>query len=258
MVVEATSAIIPSDMVRFFKVLADETRLAILQLLARTDLRAGELVETLHTPQNALSYHLKQLRVLGLLRDRRSSQDARDVYYSVDIERLDMLYQAVGRRLHPGLLPADGGDAHPAHAGPPLRMLFLCTHNSARSQLAEGIARYVGGEAVEAYSAGSEPTAVHPLALAKLAELGIDTGTLRSKSVEEFRGRQFDYVITVCDRVRDACPTFFDDPYQIHWSLADPAALEGEEAQRKAFETTCRELTTRLRYLLASSSTMRP
>ncbi len=256
--VEAASAVIPSDIVRFFKVLADETRLAIVRLLALTDLRAGELVEMLHTPQNALSYHLKQLRALGLLRDRRSSQDARDVYYSVDIERLDVLYQAVGRALHPALMPAEDGDAHRARAGRPLRMLFLCTHNSARSQLAEGIARYVGGEAVEAYSAGSEPADVHPLALAKLAELGIDTSTLRSKSVEEFRGRQFDYVITVCDRVRDGCPTFFDDPHQIHWSFADPAALEDEQAQRRAFETTCRELTTRLRYLLAGSSARRP
>jgi len=244
--------------VRFFKVLADESRLSIVRLLALTDLRAGELVEMLHTPQNALSYHLKQLRLLGLLRDRRSSQDGRDVYYSVDIERLDMLYQAVGRTLHPALMPAERDDAHRAHAGQPLRMLFLCTHNSARSQLAEGIARYVGGEAVEAYSAGSEPAAVHPLALEKLAELGIDTSTLRSKSVEEFRGRQFDYVITVCDRVRDACPTFFDDPHQIHWSFADPAAVEGEEGQRRAFETTCRELTTRLRYLLGGSRPGRP
>src|SRR5918912_467332 len=138
------------DVLSFFKALADETRLTILCLLALTDLRAGELVAHLHCPQNAVSYHLKHLRALGLLRDRRSTADARDVYYSLDHDLQET--------------------APEADASRPLRVLFLCTHNSARSQLAEGILRYLGGDAVEAYSAGSEPADVHPYALALLQE----------------------------------------------------------------------------------------
>src|SRR3712207_6505287 len=89
-----------SDIVHFFRVLGDETRLAILRLLALSDLRAGEISAQLHAPQNAVSYHLKQFRSLGLLRDRRSSADARDIYYSVDQERLHALYAVAGDALH--------------------------------------------------------------------------------------------------------------------------------------------------------------
>src|SRR5918997_3744050 len=91
------------DVVLFFKALADETRLAIVRLLALSDLRAGEVVQRLQLPANIVSYHLKQLRALGLLRDRRSSLDHRDVYYSVDLARLHALYAAAGDTLHPGI-----------------------------------------------------------------------------------------------------------------------------------------------------------
>lgn len=241
------------DVIHFFKALADETRLAIVRSLALSDLRAGELGEQLRQPQNAVSYHLKQLRGLGLLRDRRSSLDARDVYYSVDLHRLHLLYEQAGEALHPGMTGRQQArEEAPARIERPLRILFLCTHNRARSQMAEGIARYLAGDQVEVYSAGNEPTELHPLTIEMLQELGIDTAGLRSKSLDEFVDQKFDYIITTCDRVRGGCPTFPGDPEQIHWSFPDPSAVEGDEAaRRRAFQMARRELLTRIRYLLS-------
>ncbi len=244
-----------ADVMQFFKLLADETRLAIVRLLTLTDLRAGELVDQLHQPQNAVSYHLKQLRSLGILRDRRSTEDARDVYYSVDLERLRVLYATVGDALHPGIAaqPQATEDAPPT-LDRPLRILFLCTHNRARSQLAEGIARYLGGGQVDVYSAGDLPTEVHPLTLEMLQELGVDTSRHYAKHMDDFIGPHFDYVITICDYVRGNCPTFPGDPYRIHWSFDDPSTVDGGvEEQRAAFRRARRELMIRIRYLLAAS-----
>jgi protein-tyrosine-phosphatase len=243
-----------SEAYRFFRVLGDETRLSIVQMLCLGDLRAGELGAALRLPSNALAYHLKHLQALRLLRDRRSGADARDVYYSLDLDRLQALYSAAGDVLHPGIAanhPGGQADWHATGPAPrPVRVLFLCTHNSARSQLAEGILRHMGGELVEAYSAGSEPTEVDPEALAALRELGIDPAPQRAKSLAVFVGQQFDYLITVCDRVRDACPVFPGDPDQIHWSFADPAVIEDPERRRAAFRQVACELQTRIRYLL--------
>lgn len=248
-----TTDLAPSsaEIVQFFRVLADETRLLVLRLLALSDLRAGEIGEALHLPSNAVSYHLKQLRSLGLLRDRRSSADARDVYYRVDLERLERLYAEAGDVLHPGLATADQLVSPAAKSPmPPLRVLFLCTHNSARSQLAEAILRQMGGEQVEVYSAGSMPTEVHPDAVAVLHELGLDPAPLYAKSLERFLGERFDYIITVCDRVRDICPAFLGDPNQVHWSIADPAVVEDPARRLEAFRQVAFELQTRIRYLL--------
>ena len=132
----------------------------------------------------------------------------------------------------------------------PLRVLFLCTHNSARSQMAEAILRHMGGDNVEVFSAGSMPTEVHPNTLVVLRELGIDTSKLYAKSLDQFLGASFDYIITVCDRVRDICPVFRGDPFQIHWSFPDPVVVEDPEQQLAAFRRTAVELQTRVRYLL--------
>jgi protein-tyrosine-phosphatase/DNA-binding transcriptional ArsR family regulator len=235
--------------VPFFKALADDTRLAIIRLLALSDLRAGELVVRLRLPQNAVSYHLKHLRTVGLLRDRRSSADARDVYYSIDHARLEALYVAAGDALH-ARLPDPHEDCALDDLDHPLRILFLCTHNSARSQLAEALARQLGGEHVDAYSAGNQPTQLHPMTVETLQEIGIDPKGHTSKGMEPFVDQDFDYVITVCDRARESCPTFPGDPQQIHWSFPDPTAIADLHAQRQAFRTIRRELETRLRYLL--------
>ena len=116
----------------------------------------------------------------------------------------------------------------------PIRVLFLCTHNSARSQIAEAMLRHMGGDDFAAFSAGTEVTRVHPLALAALAERGIDIRGLSSKHLGDFVGQHVDVVITVCDRANDACPVFPGDTERIHWSFPDPSAVEGTDAERLA------------------------
>jgi len=238
-------AVPPLDAVRFLKAIADETRLAILDLLALTDLRGGEIVARLGLPANAVSYHLKQLRDLGVLGDRRSHADARDVYYHLDLDRLQALYQQAGQALHPSLSiedPVARGAAGIA-TNRPIRVLFLCTHNSARSQLAEAILRLRGG-------AGDHPTEVHPMSIVLLEEHGIEPSHYVAKSLDRFVGQSFDYIITVCDRVKDHCPVFPDDPLRIHWSFPDPTAIADEAARSRAFATLWLELNTRVGHLL--------
>lgn len=132
------------------------------------------------------------------------------------------------------------------------RVLFLCTHNAARSQMAEGIMRHLSRGAVDVYSAGTEPSHVHPLAVDAVRRLlDIDISGQRSKHLNEFVGQHFDYVITVCDRAREACPVFPGDPERIHWSFDDPAAVPGSEDDRyRAFRKVATELATRIRQLL--------
>jgi protein-tyrosine-phosphatase len=116
------------------------------------------------------------------------------------------------------------------------RVLFLCTGNSARSQIAEGLLRRLGGDAYEVDSAGTSPRpAIHPMAVRVMANEGIDIRAQTPKDVSAFEGRRFDYVITVCDRAKESCPVI-PEAEMIHWSFPDPAEAEGEEAQSKAFE----------------------
>ncbi|MBA2363127.1 MAG: metalloregulator ArsR/SmtB family transcription factor [Chloroflexia bacterium] len=251
MAVKSTNILASLDVAQFFKALADDTRLRIVHLLALSDMRAGEVTERLGLQQNAVSYHLKQLRAVGLVRDRRSTADARDVYYSVDLNRLHTLYHAAGESLHQSLASEQRSSGETGdQIAQPLRILFLCTHNSARSQLAEAIARRIGGDSVDAYSAGSVVSELHPLTVQLLAEWDIDTTGHRSKTMDEFLGQQFDYIITTCDQANEGCPVFPGDPKRIHWSFADPKAVEDPEEQLRAFQTIRGELLTRIRYLL--------
>ena len=130
----------------------------------------------------------------------------------------------------------------------PIRVLFLCTGNSARSQMAEGLLRSFGGGDFEAYSAGTDPKEIDPLAVEAMRETGIDIGGHQSKSLERFLGQPFDYIITVCDRARDRCPTFPGDNERIHWGFEDPAAATGSRAERLAvFRRVRNEISERLR-----------
>ena len=114
------------------------------------------------------------------------------------------------------------------------RVLVLCTGNSARSQMGEGLFRAEGGARFEVFSAGTKPSSVRPEAIAVMREIGIDISAQRSKSVDEYSGQSFDYVVTVCDNARDACPVFPAGTSRLHWSFEDPAAAEGAEEQRLA------------------------
>jgi arsenate reductase len=130
----------------------------------------------------------------------------------------------------------------------PTRVLFVCTGNSARSILAEALLRRIGGSAFEVHSAGTHPSTVHPLAERVLDEAGIDRSGLRSKSVDEYRDRGFDYVITLCDDARLTCPVFPGADQSLHWGYVDPAGVEGSEAQRlTAFRLVFTQLGERVR-----------
>src|SRR5208337_5382839 len=111
------------------------------------------------------------------------------------------------------------------------RVLILCTGNSARSQMAEGLLRHDAGRRFEVESAGTKPSSVRPEAIAAMRELGIDISAHRSKSVEEFQGQSFDYVITVCDSARESCPVFFGAANRLHRSFEDPTALDGSDEE---------------------------
>jgi arsenate reductase len=128
------------------------------------------------------------------------------------------------------------------------RVLILCTGNSARSQMAEGLLRHLAGDRFDVASAGVAPTQVRPEAIAVMRELGIDISHHRSKSVDEFLGQDFDYVITVCDNANEQCPIFPSNTKRIHWSFEDPAAAAGDEQARLAvFRRVRDEIFDRLR-----------
>jgi arsenate reductase len=116
----------------------------------------------------------------------------------------------------------------------PIRVLFVCTGNSARSVMAEALVRQHGGAAFEVHSAGTEPRGIHPLTLEVLAEAGIDASWARSKSVADFLGQSFDYVVTVCDEARQVCPVFPGVADSMHWGYEDPAAATGTDEERLA------------------------
>jgi arsenate reductase len=135
------------------------------------------------------------------------------------------------------------------------RVLILCTGNSARSQMAEGLLRHDGGDNFEVESAGVEPSHVRPQAIEVMREIGIDISGQRSKSVDEFTGQEFDYVITVCDNANQSCPIFPGKTKRIHWSFDDPAAAEGDEAAQLAvFRRVRNEIHSRLRLFIPVAS----
>lgn len=130
----------------------------------------------------------------------------------------------------------------------PLRVLFVCTHNSARSQIAEALLKHYGGDDFEVYSAGTVATAVNPFAIAVLRDLGIDWTAAESKTIDRFIGQPFDYVITVCDRARATCPVFPGSANSLHWGLDDPSEVKGSDRDKlAAFQRTQVEVSARLR-----------
>lgn len=242
--------------------LGDSLRWQLMAQLGRSDRRVGELVELIGKPQSLVSYHLGELRHAGIVSARRSSADGRDVYYSADLIRCRELLGNAGVTLHPGLLLAprspDDAAVRGAIRGKRPRVLFLCTGNSARSQIAEALLQHRSAHTVVARSAGSHPKPLHPNAVRVMAERGIDIAANTTKSLTRFARMRFDRVITLCDKVREICPEFPGEPIAAHWSIADPAgAGETDEETYPAFERLAAEVDARVGLLLAEL-TVRP
>ena len=225
---------------RFLRLAGHPLRWRLLSELARSDRRVGELCELAGHRQSLVSYHLRQLRDGGVVTTRRSTADGRDTYYVLDLVRCGELLRSAGASLHPGLASAPR-ERRTVRA----HVLFLCTGNSARSQIAEALCEQLSGGAVRAVSAGSHPKPVHPNAVRVMRERGIDLSTCRSKHLSEFSDRRFDYVISLCDRVREVCPEFPGGPEAIHWSVPEPGTPP-------EFEYTAAELSTRIDFLIAA------
>jgi protein-tyrosine-phosphatase/DNA-binding transcriptional ArsR family regulator len=226
-------------------------RWQLLSELARSDRQVRELTALVGQRQSLTSYHLGQLRDGGLVTMRRSSADKRDAYYRLDLAACRARLTEAGAALHPGLrlvpaaLTPGGPGRRPTQ--PPVRVLFLCTGNSSRSQMAEAILEQLGGARVVAVSAGSHPKALHPDSVRVMRERGVDISGRRCKHLSEFVEQRFDHVISLCDRVREVCPDFAGPPAVAHWSMADPAA---DEDGYPAFVRTADELSTRIQFLL--------
>jgi len=238
--------------------LSDPLRWRLVFELGRSDRRVGELVQLAGEPQNLVSYHLAQLRGAGIVSARRSSADGRDIYYRADLLRCRDLFGEAGLSLHPGLLlvPTPPDAAAPRRRRQPPRVLFLCTGNSARSQIAEALVQHRSGGTVEARSAGSHPKPLHRNAVRVMAERGIDIAGRPTKSLTRFTRSRFDRVITLCDKVREICPEFAGAPIAGHWSIADPAGDGGgDEATYDAFVQVADEIEGRVALLLADLRT---
>lgn len=145
------------------------------------------------------------------------------------------------------MVEAAGADVDPASAASPTRVLFVCTHNSARSIMAEALLRRKGGTAYEVASAGTEPGGIRPFTLQVLEEAGLPTADLHSKSLAELTGQPFDFVITVCDSARQRCPVFPGEGQRLHWGHDDPGAAQGTDEERlQAFRRVFTAISQRI------------
>jgi protein-tyrosine-phosphatase len=236
------------------QLLGHPLRWRLLRELARSDRLVHELTSLLGESQNLVSYHLGKLRGAELVSARRSSADGRDTYYTVNLTRIGAVLATAGSALHPGLrLAAPSERRGPQDGTLMARVLFLCTGNSARSQMAEALTRTRSGGTVHAYSAGSHPKPLHQNAIRVMRGYDIDLRGRRSKHLREFAEQRFDYVISLCDRVREVRPTFRGPAHAVHWSIPDPAAGgDSDEASYPAFERAAVDLETRIAFLLAA------
>jgi protein-tyrosine-phosphatase len=233
----------------FLQLVADPQRWRLLAELGRSDRRVGELAALVGEAPNLVSYHLGALRTAGLVTSRRSSADGRDSYYRFDPARCRDLLDAAGVALHPALTrPPTPPERRTARRVRKPRILFLCTGNSARSQMAEALLDARSDHTVVARSAGSDPKPLHPDAVRVMAKRGIDIADRRSKHLDRYVHSDFDRVITLCDRVREVCPDFPGPPVTAHWSMPDPSA---DSDGYLAFERTADEIEARVGLLVA-------
>jgi arsenate reductase len=212
---------------------ADLSRLTLILALRRlglTPVEAGQLVD------RCLEGEVTDPALTATLEEqRRSIARQREELERLEIELVD---------LERTIEAVDSGQARPA----PIAVLFVCNGNSSRSQIAEALLGRFGGSDFGAFSAGTRPKQVHPLAVHVLAEIGIDWEDARAKPVEEVLDRHFDYVITLSNSAREQCPSLPGPHSSLHWHLEDPSTVEGPEEQRlEAFRATRADLTARLR-----------
>lgn len=235
----------------FLQLAGHALRWRLLGELARSDRTVLELTELVGEPQNLVSYHLAKLRGGQLVSARQSAADRRDSYYALDLARVGGRLAAAGAALHPGLrmTPTSRDGARLGHA----RILFLCTGNSARSQMAEALIKATSSGVIEAVSAGSQPKPLHPNAVRVMREEhGIDISGQASKHIDVFAGERFDWVISLCDRVREVCPPFPGHPQTVHWSMPNPATGDADGVTYPLFQQAAAELVTRIEFLLSA------
>jgi len=237
----------------FIKLLANDLRWSLLKALTTSDFQVNELVAQLQQPMNLISYHLKKMRADALVTTRRSEADGRDIYYRLDLNRLRQMYLEAGMELHPAI----GANLRTVNFSrlQHQRILFVCTHNSARSQMAEGLLRHLSQGYLDVVSAGSQPTEVHPDAIRAMNAMGIDIRQQQSRPLSDVEGQSFDYVITVCDKAREICPTFPGSAIPIHWSFPDPVAIHDDAERANVFEQTAHQLKSRIEYFLSTLPT---
>lgn len=228
------------------KLLANEVRWALIQALKISDQRVHELVTATGQPINLVSYHLKKMRDDQLVTTRRSEADGRDIYYTLELARLRQQFIEAAHAVHPALLAELSAPLHSDQ----WRVLFVCTHNSARSQMAEALLRHLSKGRIEVMSAGSHPTAIHPDAITTMSRWGIDIRHQRSQAIDALGDNPFDYVITVCDRARETCPIFPKQNRLLHWGLPDPVRISDDQQRATAFENTAQQLKTRIETFL--------
>ncbi|MFG1677001.1 ArsR family transcriptional regulator [Micromonospora sp. NPDC049282] len=235
----------------FLRLAAHPLRWRLLSELVVSDYRVRELVARTGEPQSLVSYHLRLLRDGGLVTATRSSFDGRDSYYHLDLDRCADALGDAGAALHPELRrePAPPVDLRRSRR---VRVLFVCTGNSARSPVAEALLRHRAGGRAEAISAGSRPKGhLHPDAVRVLHdEFGIDVAGQRPRHLDTVTGRRFDYVISLCDKAREVVPDFPEHPRRAHWSIPDPAAGDTDRAGYPAFQRVAADIDTRVRRLL--------
>ena len=250
-----------ANAIRAFSALAQESRLEVFRALAREapeGLAAGVLSDRLAIPPSTLSFHLDHLVTAGLIRRER---EGRSLVYSLDVGAVNELLWFVGEDCCQGNLalctePMARIDARVREADEPAarpRVLFLCSRNSARSQMAEAILRREAGERFEVHSCGLRPDAIHPMTLRVLEEVALDTSPLRSKDLSDYLGKlSIHHAMIVCETANDHCPKLH--PFALHleyWPFPDPVAAEGTEAEKlEAFREVRDAIEERIRQWL--------
>jgi protein-tyrosine-phosphatase/DNA-binding transcriptional ArsR family regulator len=233
----------------------EPNRLAIISLLSTGPMLVGDICSASGLPLTLVSQHLRVLRESGMVQAIRDSKDARAVWYSLNPERLREIQSALSMvfdmtKIVDGRLSQTKQNSD--YMIDKFRVLFLCSGNSARSQMAEVLLNQHGKGLFEAKSAGTHPREPHPMTVKVLEDIGIIPVTLRSKHYSEFHNESFRYIVTVCDRANEECPEFTGAYERIHWSIPDPVKEAPEREVYEAFVRAREELASRIQLFITA------